>query len=276
MAFVLFFMALGYANNLIYIFVFFMISVAFTGMLITNRNVDIVTLLPEQLRPQALFVGVAGTVSVPLKNRATVKAFEIQVLFEKSKDITSKQIVEQLSEVEVEALFFPQRRGLIQLPRLVVQSTYPFGLLRAWRVYRVEQKVLVFPEKRGDQKFPSDSLGEQVLQNAGLFRDHRVFQSSDSVNRIDWRASSRHQELLVKNFEEPERPQLRFDWDQTQNLPTFEARLSQLALWVDEAEKRQHSYSLNLGSKHFPIDHGKAQWFRCLEALALCSEKDLA
>ncbi len=48
MALVLFFLAVGYANNLIYIFVFFLISVAFTGVFITNRNVDGVELVSLQ------------------------------------------------------------------------------------------------------------------------------------------------------------------------------------------------------------------------------------
>ncbi len=94
--------------------------------------------------------------------------------------------------------------------------------------------------------------------------------------RIDWRASARRQELLVKNFEEMEKPSLRFSWEQTENIVSAEDRISQLCLWVDLADRQGHAYSLELGPHATGMDRGPAHRKACLKILAMISVAELS
>lgn len=265
-------MAVGYANNLIYIFLFVLISMALTGMIITNRNIDGVDI--ETIAPESFFAEEPASISVALKNRRATKLWEVEVYFHKSTERALKESLKESSQEYADVPFSSKVRGEVSLPRLIVQSRFPMNLFYAWKVYRKTPKVLVYPSRKGDPRFPINSSASEGMQNLGLFRDHRYFQSSDPVRRIDWRASARRQDLLVKNFEEGEKPSLQFHWDHTAPLINFEDRISQLSLWIDEAEKHGHEYSLEFGTFKTALSKGSAQHKRCLEILARAKEGD--
>ncbi|MFS4458449.1 DUF58 domain-containing protein [Bdellovibrio sp. HCB2-146] len=273
MTLVLFFMAVGYANNLIYIFVFFLTSVGFTGMLITNRNVQRVEIIT--IKGQDLFATEEGSLLLEFHNNDSAPSWDMEARLEKTDVKTKKTPVAAFTSKEVRLDFMSPHRGLQKLPRFILESTFPFGLLRAWKVFKFDAEILIYPSREGTRIFPQDSVGGEDLQKQGLFRDHREFQTADPVSKIDWKASARRQELLVKNYEEPEKPTLHFHWDQTAQLTNYEDRISQLALWVDEAERSGHSYSLLAGKQEVAAGKGLNHWRECLGILALLPEKDL-
>ncbi|WP_347355711.1 DUF58 domain-containing protein [Bdellovibrio sp.] len=273
MALVLFFLAVGYANNLIYIFVFFLISVALTGILLTNKNMDVVR--ADGIEAPDLFANEEGSVRIDLENPTDIPAWEVEAVFAKSRETTPRISLAPKSQESLSLKFIPPIRGYISLPRITLQSAYPFGLLRAWKYAVADEKILVFPQRKGDVEFPVDSVSGEGAQQSGLFRDHRSFQSADPLSRIDWRASARRQELLVKNYEEPEKPALHFSWDQTSYLEDAESRISQLCLWIDLAAKQGYAYSLTLGSQEIGKNSGTPHRHECLKALALLQAKAL-
>lgn len=270
---VLFFMAVGYANNLIYLFVFFLVSISVTGIILTNRNVDkayVVNIIPE-----ASFAQEEALVIVEVENRSSRPLWDLQLSFVGSEDEYVLKNIEPRTRVVAEVSWVPAKRGINSLPVMVLKSTFPFGLLRSWQKYRFEQTALIYPRRTGERSFPPEARGEERLQTVGLFKEHRSYQSSDSPNRIDWRATARRQEILVKNYEEPEKEKLHFDFSQTQHLKDLEARLSQLTLWIDEAEKSHHDYSLKMNSFVLPSARGPGHQLHCLEYLAVVKEQDL-
>ncbi|WP_373998581.1 DUF58 domain-containing protein [Bdellovibrio bacteriovorus] len=273
MSLVLFFMAVGYSNNLIYIFFFFLISVAFTGTFITNKNVDGVDVIDVHV--DEAFCDETSALSVTLKNNAKSPCFQIESYFEKYPETSSRTDLEPQEEDVVLVPFVFKKRGRHLLPRIAVQSTFPFSLLRAWRVFKTPREITVYPARKGEEAFPQNSYAETDSENTGLFREHRTYQSTDSLRRIDWKATARRQELLVKNFEESEKPSLHFSWRQTAHLHDEEARISQLCLWIDEAHKLGHSFSLEVGKHHIAKDQSSAHRKMCLEVLAHLSREDL-
>ncbi|MNK01127.1 hypothetical protein D3C87_189210 [compost metagenome] len=272
MAFVLFVMAIGYANNLIYIFVFFLISVAFTGMVMTNKNVAAAKV--ASLRTENIFAQEPGRILVSLENTVAAPLWSLEIFVEKDK-------VQFLDSIDVGTLdttvrWTPLERGWITPPRVTLRSTHPFGLLRAWKHEKPTKPSLVFPLRKGVRVLPVEAFGSERPDQAGLFREHRLYQNSDSPLRVDWRASARRQEMLVKSFEDTENKFLHFTWEQTEDLEDFEDRVSQLCLWIDEAEKAGFTYSLALGDYQSPVDHGYAQWHICLEKLALLTREEVS
>ena len=266
MALVVFFMAVGYSNNLIYIFVFLLISLGITSAFVTNQNIKNINVANAKVLDA--FVNEEGRIVLDIRNESTKPCWDLEFTHGKKNPLQGKISLTEKTPKEFSYIFKPTQRGWQKLERLTLQSRFPFQLLRAWKYYVHADDILIYAEKIGDTQFPQEAFADDALSNAGLFRDHRSFQPSDSVNRIDWRASARRQSLHVKNYEEAEKPVLSFNWEQTQHLEDFEKRISQLTLWVDQAYIRGHDFSLKIGKTVLPQMKDYQHRCVCLEALA--------
>ncbi len=262
-------MALGSANNVLYIFVFFLASVSVTATVITNNNLERVRI--AEVSAANCFADEEATFKVLMTNKGSSPSYYVDV---KINDKQSQQIskIEEIPPhqerlVQVRGEKFP--RGRQQVPRSQISSSFPFDLLRSWKLYRKTVHFLVYPARRGSLPFPQSSRSSQNLSEAGLFRDLREYQSSDSPRRIDWRASLKHDKILIKNFEALEERSHSFHWDQTAPAGAFEARLSQMATWIDQADKLGILYSCEVGTFKTELQKGSAHRQLCLEHLAL-------
>jgi len=82
------------------------------------------------------------------------------------------------------------------------------------------------------------------------------------------KAVARGQALMTKQFTADSDGLLYLDFAGVQ-LDDLEARLSQLALWVIEAERARRPYGLRLPTVEIPPSLGEPHLHRCLHALAL-------
>lgn len=276
MALILFFLAAGSGNNLIFLVVFFLISISLTATYSANRNVENIDILSVKSTPG--FAEETAGLSVRLKNKSSrLQSLELEFCIREEKHKTEIMKRLGIQPKEIKNFDFSlnfKKRGWNKVPQITLGSSFPFEILRAWKYFNEERPVLIFPARKGRKEFPLQARGHEQQSTSGVFRDHRLFQSADSLSRIDWRASARRQQLLIKNFEVPENPALNFSWEQSDPSLSFEQRISQLALWIDLAEKGQEKYSLQIGPKYFDINRGASHWYKCLEYLALLEEKD--
>jgi uncharacterized protein (DUF58 family) len=256
--------ALGYANNLLYFFVFFLLSVALTAMIITDRNIHRLKITSCHVPP--CFANEETSVLLSIQNIKNQTSY--LVVGKVGNGEVEIQKLGGLQSATLEPRWIPHKRGWQPGPRCQIQSTYPFGLLRGWKVYRSEKNVLVYPEKIGQKPLPTISMPASLSGEIGLFRELREFQTSDSFRRIDWRASAKHQELLSKSFESDETPCYRFHWEQTNFISDHELRISQLTKWIDQCERSGYSYALEIGSFSSGLAHGKFHLHKCLQYLA--------
>lgn len=262
-------MAIASQNNLIYLFVFAEISIALSSMFYTNLNIHRVRL--RDISVSDSFAQEPNWVEVSLTTLKDKPIYQTSVRWSTEK--TGLPLPPATLSIAIP--WTPRRRGQQRLPSLTIESSFPFGLLRSWKLQRTGQEVIVFPSRRGSSNFPSSSVGDRAVDKQGLFYDLRPFQRGDWPRRIDWRASQRAQKLLIRRFEEESSLQLQFHWQQTSHLPNIEERISQLALWVDKAEKQKTDYSLQVGPWNSGRGHGYGHWQKCMQHLALLSVKDL-
>ncbi len=258
-------MAMGSANNVLYLFVFFLASVSISAMVITNDNLQRVRL--EQITGAgAIFAQESATFSVLLKNQDSKSGYFVEVKVGAHQSQIEEVPARQDRIVLVRGGSFD--RGYQKIPKAQIATTFPFGMLRSWKIYRNKNTFLVYPARKGALPFPLSSENSDSLGEVGLFRDLREYQTTDSPRRIDWRASLKHDKMLIKNFESLAEKSHAFNWQQSQPAGSFEDRVSQLAQWVDQAEKLGLQYSLEVGSLKTETKRGSSQYHLCMEHLA--------
>lgn len=164
------------------------------------------------------------------------------------------------------------RRGWLALPRFKLWSSWPLGLFRAWSWLHPQQAVLVWPrpEPSGPPPLQPGGASEQLQPQTGdelaALRDYR---RGDAPRHIAWKASARHLDLLVKDFDRPEPlANWQLAWEELRHLDR-EARIARLARWLGEAEAQGRHYSLHLPDQHIEAGGGAAHYARCMSALAV-------
>lgn len=174
---------------------------------------------------------------------------------------------------EVEISLPTYQRGWIATPRLRLYTTRPLGLARAWTYVWSDAPMLVYaaPEQGGPPlPFGSGEQAQTRLHPAGDDVHHlRGYRAGDSRRAIAWKPSARRDALLVREYEQPLGADVVLDWRALGNL-AYEARVSRLARWVDEAERDGRRYRLCLpGHMDIGPDRGPLHRHACQRALAL-------
>ena len=165
-------------------------------------------------------------------------------------------------------------RGIHPLPEIVVQTTYPLGLFRAWSTLAVQGTYAVFPEPAGAVSLLSrESSGDSDRdegpgKRAGSddFQGLREYIPGDAMQRIAWKASSKGTDLLTREFVTGTRRHLALRWEDVQG--TDEERLSLLCAMVLAADRRNAPYWMELPGYVLDMGTGPEHRSRCLRRLA--------
>lgn len=183
--------------------------------------------------------------------------------------------------VEVELSLPAPRRGWLRPGRLRVESRFPLGLLVAWSWIDLELAALVYPRPLAGEPPRSGAApqreDEGVRTQPGGVDDYqglKPWQPGESRRRLHWKAYSRGQGLLVKEFASllGNDPLLDFD-----ALPGgCEERLSRLCHWVVQLSEAQQAFALRLPAGTLGPDSGQRHRDACLRALALHEASDAA
>lgn len=164
------------------------------------------------------------------------------------------------------------RRGWVRMEPFRIENRYPLGLFRAWSVIIPEAACLVYPMPavhppqlprtgRGDSGTPSKGEGDH-------FHGLREYKPGDTLHRIAWRTSARHQKLYTREMESPVEDACELNWYLLRGRDT-EEKLSILTAWVLRAERLQIPYSLEMPGSALPADLGEEHRDACLKILAL-------
>ncbi len=162
------------------------------------------------------------------------------------------------------------RRGWMPLPRLRLSNTLPFGLFRAWSWITPAQHCLVYPRLLETARPPALHDDPAARERGGdEFAGLRDYRPGDAIRHIAWKASARHGDLLVREFDRatPGQP-LRLDWNAFPGIDR-ETRISRLAGLVCAAYAGGRPWLLVLEDQRaLGPDSDHAHYRRCLAALA--------
>lgn len=165
-------------------------------------------------------------------------------------------------------------RGLHQLGYVKIETHYPLGLFRSWFWLNVMESLLVYPNPKGNLPIPlvlkSQGHKDKTQINFGSedFFGLREYQFGDSTKHIVWRKSQGNQ-VMAKQFADNagESCELDFNLPQLQQLD-LEDKISQLSLWVLNAEKQGLNYKLVLPNHSSAYGRGNQHMHQCLKVLA--------
>lgn len=122
------------------------------------------------------------------------------------------QLLPAKGYVQFEHTFQPKKRGLFCTGKLVLTSSFPFGLFSASRTYSQKREVVVYPEAidiRGGwiNRIANRTVVSQLSYSyiptsiPGTTRGLREYVPGDSPRHIHWPSSAKTGSLLVREFE---------------------------------------------------------------------------
>lgn len=261
--------AINFENNLSYALTFLLATLFIVATLHTYANLSGLTI--RALRAQSAFPGQQSEFHVMIERS---KQRDHYALFLKW-PTSSEALVNLVDEdsVKVQLHMAVDKRGWFRPGRLLVESTYPLGLLRCWTWIDLDLHALVYPRPLPSAELPGlatdtpDGAAAMVVGNDDFygFRDYR---KGDSLRQVHWKGLAKGQGVQTKQYTAYADRSVWLDWELFPGLGT-EQRLSQLCYWVLEFHGRNEEYGLRLPGLVIEPALGEKHRDQILKELAL-------
>lgn len=257
----------------IYLLLFSLASVFLVSIPHTLLNVTGVTLRIESVKPT--FAGDEVSLPVEVMNSSRMTAYGLEVVSPDA-DKTRERVdcIPRENAVRLMLRFSANRRGEYTIGKLSLTSCYPLGFVRASRTFVSKQTYLVYPKPTGNPQLPTnrspfgDNRVTQGTEHGDEFAGVRAYVHGESQRHIDWKAVARGQPLMTKHFAAETKGAVYLDFFELK-FADVEQRLSQLTLWVIEAERARQQYGLRLPGIEISPGLGQMHFHHCLRALTL-------
>lgn len=295
--------SINYQLNLGFVLTFLLAGAAIASMHMTHATLRGLTL---RLKPPApVFAGDAATLEIVLSHAGRARyGVEISEALGRSRERRAARRsrdwrrwlglpgaepayrrsersvtvdVPAASQADARLMLSMPARGLHPSPALRVETRFPFGLFRAWAIWRPAATVLVYPQpERMPPPLPAAQAGpatsESAVRAAGAEPDGvRAYRRGDTMRQIVWKKAARTGELVSREGSASARLSLWLDPAAAQ-AGDPEASLSRLAAWVLAADRSDVLYGLRLPPRELPPDTGDTHRHAALKALALWPE----
>lgn len=265
--------AVNYQLNLGYALSFLLAGAGIVSMHMTHNTLRGLTL---QLRPpRAAFAGDAAALELVLHNAGgTRHGLGLRLQGAPAASTVWCDVPAQGQQPATLGLVLPHR-GRHGVPTVVVETVFPFGLFRAWSLWRPASRVLAWPRPE-DTPPPLPALGVAFGQEHGQRRGEgseldgvRPWRRGDTMRQVVWKKVARSGELVSRETSQAAARELWLDWGdaQVRQLPDTEARLSRLAAWVLAADRAGLASGLQLPGRELPPGLGDSHRRAALDLL---------
>jgi uncharacterized protein (DUF58 family) len=275
--------SINYTLGLGFALTFFTGACAVADMYLTAKNLGHLRLRAG--RAQAVFAGSEAQFELLVLNPTKRERYAIWLGFQQ--DGEPRHVVDVPGKGSaVAVLALPAKeRGWLKAPRVRLATRFPLGLFNSWSYWQPDVKLLVYPQPEANAPpLPTrgaaseDGYGTVGLDN---FSGVRSYQPGDPMRHLAWRQIARVDpeiggNLLTKQFEGGAVAELGLDFSQLPHHLDVELRLSRMAAWVLEAERRALPYSFRIAQHYYAPANGDAHQAACLRALALYGQENFA
>jgi uncharacterized protein (DUF58 family) len=265
--------AVNYSLSLGFILAFWLGGLGVVAMLHTWRNLAHLVVSPGRVDP--VFAGGTARFHYLVSDHSHHPRYSIRL--QRGEDIASGGDIAADGSAGFTLALPTERRGRLRPGRLMVSTTFPLGLFRAWGYVELDTAGLVYPcPAPPGAPLPIAAVdakpqGSHAAGGDEDFSGLRSYRTGDSMRRVDWKASAREQGLFTKEFHGQGQQVLWLAWEMTPGRDV-EARLSLLTRWVLSAQEAGLAWGLRLPGAQFAPGNGEAHLRDCLQALALFGE----
>ena len=257
----------------IYLLLFVLAAMFLVSIPNTLINLTGVTVRVESAKPT--FAGDDVCLPVEIINNSRAIRYGIEVVFpDADKTRARVDCIPRETAARLTLRFSARHRGEHKIETLDLTSCYPLGFVRASKRFVSNQTYLVYPRPMGNSQLPTgrsrfaDSWVQQGIGHGDDFAGVRAYVPGESQRHIDWKAVARGQPLMTKEFAAETKGAVCLDFSEL-HVADVEERLSQLALWVIEAERARQPYGLRLPGIEISPSLGQMHFHYCLRALSL-------
>jgi len=279
------FAALNTGNNLLYLVLSLMLAfLVLSGVMSESalRGIRVRRQLPREL-----FAGASSAVGLEITNdQRRVPAFAVVVEDRVAEADASIRPAGRAFALRIEPgatelrsyRFTPTRRGPVRFAGFRVFTRFPFGLFSKSLSISAPAETLAFPRVEEvavprsfglayDGGMHRPGLGTTGTNAVGL----REFADGDSVRRINWRSSLRHNQLLVTEIENENDAEIEVRLETRNVAPgePFERRVSWAASEIVALIDADLRVSLRADTQCFRADRGAHHRSQLLAFLAL-------
>jgi uncharacterized protein (DUF58 family) len=271
--------SINYQLNLGYALTFLLAGAGLVSMHLTHNNLRGLSL---HLRPpQAVFAGTAALLDVVVTNPGRQRhglalRFDGPAASHNTvgpSDALAWCDAPAKGQASLQISLVPTHRGWHVVPALVMETVFPFGLFRAWTVWRPAAQVLAWP--RPEPAAPPLPLGaassteDRTVQRSagGEWDGVRPWRRGDSMRQVVWKKVARSGELVSRETAGSAVRELWLDWADL-STSDLELRLSRLTAWLLVAERDGLACGLRLPGRVLPPDLGDLHRRAALDLLA--------
>lgn len=264
-----------YNNNLIFILAFFLFAVFFVSMLQTHYNLKGVRL--QYIGAEEGFQGDHIGINYYLMQKRARSKKALQVRTRSKTFVTLKNAREDLQpqdtmkavRIEVRAW----RRGVHETPAVILETQYPLGLFRSWKVYRPKGEVIIYPAPQPGPTLQPRGY-DQGEQDQGLrtspdgdFGELKNYLPGESYHQIAWKHYARTGELYTKTHWGAEDRHYVIPWAPSKK--DIEQYLEFMSAWVKQACDENATFELETPVLSIQPGRGSEHARMCWRALAL-------
>jgi uncharacterized protein (DUF58 family) len=264
--------SINYGLSLGYLLTFVLTASGIVAIVQTCRNLAGLTIRTMPLQP--VFAGEHARLLVELGTDTPGLRPGLVLMRASALTVVDIGGEDQALQAHVEIPVATARRGWMPIGRLVLETRFPLGLFRAWAVARPADRLLVYPRPEpsalpvtvgtGDAA-PADRRRDDLEE----LTDLRPYRPGDKPSHIVWKSLARNELPWTRLWDSP--GAMTSHWLDESSLPAglgLEERVSRLAGWVIELNRRGEAFGLRLGGRCIDPGKGPGHRDRCLQLLA--------
>jgi uncharacterized protein (DUF58 family) len=260
---------INYQNNMAFALTFLLATLFVVGILHTYANLSGLKIHAVHARPA--FPGQQAEFEILLEKGSQRSYVALKTKWPGSTERVSNLV--EHDSVRVKLHTAVEGRGWYSPGRLLLESTYPLGLLRCWTWLDLDLYALVYPRPlvsdylTGLETDTPDGASRPIEGNDD-FSGFRNYRRGDSLKQVHWKGLAKGQTLQSKQYTAYADSSTWLDWDKFPGIG-IEQRLSHLCYWALELESKNEEYGLRLPGVLIEPDFGEKHRDRVLKELAL-------
>jgi uncharacterized protein (DUF58 family) len=261
--------AINFQNNLSYGLTFLLATLFIVATLHTYANLSGLTI--RALRAEPAFAGQQTEFQLMLERSTQRHHYALYLKWPASSETLVSLVADD--SVNIQLHMAVDKRGWFNPGRLLLESTYPLGLLRCWTWIDLDLRAMVYPRPVASPDLPGlatntpDGAAAMVV-GSDDFYGFRKYRKGDSLRQVHWKGLAKGQGVQTKQYTAYADRSVWLDWDLFPGTGT-EQRLSHLCYWVLEFDRRREEYGLRLPGVVIGPAVGEKHRDRVLKELAL-------